>query len=185
MNLTEIVQHLEADTWVSFWHILPEVVLSCTILLMLLLRVFDATRKIDPFFIALLGALAALMLGAPWLHIGDQRLEIFTGMLVYDGFTVFMRAILMLFMVLFIVFSKLSGIPDREDSADIYALFLGSTVGMCLMASANHLLVVFLAVEMASVPSYALAGLLKGRRKSSEAALKYSVYGAGAAVVML
>jgi NADH-quinone oxidoreductase subunit N len=56
---------------------------------------------------------------------------------------------------------------------------------MCLMASANHLLTVFLAVEMASVPSYVLAGLLKGRRVASEAALKYSVYGAGAAGVML
>jgi NADH-quinone oxidoreductase subunit N len=53
------------------------------------------------------------------------------------------------------------------------------------MASANHLLMVFMAVEMASVPSYALAGLLKGRRASSEAALKYAVYGAGAAGVML
>ncbi len=38
---------------------------------------------------------------------------------------------------------------------------------------------------MASVPSYVLAGMLKGRRKASEAALKYSVYGAGAAGVML
>ena len=56
---------------------------------------------------------------------------------------------------------------------------------MCLMASANHLLIVFLGVEMASVPSYALAGMLKGRRQSSEAALKYSVYGAGTAGVML
>jgi NADH-quinone oxidoreductase subunit N len=53
------------------------------------------------------------------------------------------------------------------------------------MASANHLLMVFLAVEMASVPSYVLAGLLKGRRKSSEASLKYAIYGAGAAGVML
>ena len=53
------------------------------------------------------------------------------------------------------------------------------------MASANHLMTVFLAVEMASVPSYVLAGILKGRRRASEAALKYAVYGAGAAGVML
>ena len=53
------------------------------------------------------------------------------------------------------------------------------------MATANHLLMVFMAVEMASVPSYVLAGMLKGRRLGSEAALKYSVYGAGAAGVML
>jgi NADH-quinone oxidoreductase subunit N len=56
---------------------------------------------------------------------------------------------------------------------------------MCLMATANHLLMVFMAVEMASVPSYVLAGIMKGRRQASEAALKYSVYGAGTAGVML
>jgi NADH-quinone oxidoreductase subunit N len=56
---------------------------------------------------------------------------------------------------------------------------------MCLMASANHLMTVFLAVEMASVPSYVMAGILKGRRRASEAALKYAVFGAGAAGVML
>ena len=72
-----------------------------------------------------------------------------------------------------------------QDGQDFYTLVLGATLGMCLMASANHLLMVFLGVEMASVPSYVLAGMLKGRRRSSEAALKYAVYGAGAAGVML
>ena len=56
---------------------------------------------------------------------------------------------------------------------------------MCIMASANHLMTIFLGVEMASVPSYVLAGILKGRRRASEASLKYAVYGAGAAGVML
>ena len=43
----------------------------------------------------------------------------------------------------------------------------------------------FIGVEMASLPSYALAGFLKGKRRSSEAALKYVVYGGGAAGIML
>ena len=88
-------------------------------------------------------------------------------------------------MVLYVVLTKLSGIPDKEDGADFYSLVLGSSLGMCLMVSANNLLIVFMAVEMASVPSYALAGMLKGRPASSEAALKYAIYGAGAAGVML
>jgi NADH-quinone oxidoreductase subunit N len=106
-------------------------------------------------------------------------------MLRYDSFAIYFRTILLLFAVLFVIFTKLSGIPDREDAPDFYSLVFGATIGMCLMATANHLVIIFLGVEMASVPSYALAGLLKGRRKSSEAALKYSVYGAGAAGVML
>src|SRR5439155_8862090 len=70
-------------------------------------------------------------------------------------------------------------------SADFYVLLLGATLGMSLMASSNHLMVVFIGSEMASLPSYAMAGFLKGRRQSSEAALKYVVYGGGAAGVML
>jgi NADH-quinone oxidoreductase subunit N len=53
------------------------------------------------------------------------------------------------------------------------------------MAQSNHLLMLFLSVEMSSVPGYALVGFQKGRRTSGEAALKYLVYGAGAAGVLL
>jgi NADH-quinone oxidoreductase subunit N len=112
-------------------------------------------------------------------------MEIFTGMLVYDTFSVYVRSLLLGFAVLLVILTKLTGIPDREDGPDIYSLFFGATIGMCLMASANHLLMVFMSVEMASVPSYCLAGILKGRRQASEAALKYSIFGAGAAGVML
>ena len=66
-------------------------------------------------------------------------------MLVYDTFSVYVRSLLLAFAVLFVIFTKLTGIPDREDGPDIYSLVLGATLGMCLMASANHLLMVFLA----------------------------------------
>src|SRR5437868_3984418 len=92
---------------------------------------------------------------------------------------------LLFFAALVIWLSLLTGIPDREDSADFNCLLLGATLGMCVMASANHLLMVFIGVEMASLPSYALAGFLKGKRQSSEASLKYVVYGGGASGVML
>src|SRR5260370_40283688 len=103
------------------------------------------------------------------------------GLLAYDPLTVFLRCFLLGFAALIILLTMRTGIPDREDSADFYCLLLGATLGMMLMASANHLLMIFIAVEMASLPSYALAGFLKGRRQSSEAALKYVVYGGGAA----
>lgn len=107
------------------------------------------------------------------------------GLLIFDYFTLYLRIILYAFVILVIWLTVLTGIPDREDSADFYCLLLGATLGMVLMASAAHLLMVFLAIEMASLPSYALAGFLKGRRQSSEAALKYVVYGGGAAGIML
>lgn len=172
---------------------LPELLLCVTILLMLFVRLFEAGRKVNAFYIALAGALVALYAAAPWellaeggnAMVNKGRIEIFTGMLVYDSFSVFMRSTLLVFAVLFVIFTKLTGIPDHEDGPDIYSLVLGSTLGLCLMTSANHLIMVFMAVEMASVPSYVLAGIMKGKRKASEAALKYAIYGAGAAGVML
>ncbi|MCH7751997.1 MAG: NADH-quinone oxidoreductase subunit N, partial [Planctomycetes bacterium] len=105
--------------------------------------------------------------------------------LVYDSLTASMRVFLLTFAVLFVVLARLTGIADSEDGQDFYTLALGATLGLCIMASANHLLMIFLGIEMASVPSYVLAGIVKGRRRSSEAALKYAVYGAGTAGVML
>ncbi len=175
---------------------LPELILCLTILVLLSVRLPRWGWKLDTFWIALVGAAAALFCAAPWQHLTSAlvdadspasvtRMEIFTGMLVYDTFSVYVRSLLLGFAVLLIILTKLTGIPDREDGPDIYSLFFGATLGMCLMASANHLLMVFMSVEMASVPSYVLAGILKGRRQASEAALKYSVFGAGAAGVML
>jgi NADH-quinone oxidoreductase subunit N len=112
-------------------------------------------------------------------------IKMYGGLLVYDRLTIFLRMFLLSFAALVIWLSLLTGIPDREDGADFYVLLLGATLGMLIMASANHLMMLFIGIEMASLPSYALAGFLKGRRQSSEAALKYVVYGGGAAGVML
>jgi NADH-quinone oxidoreductase subunit N len=184
VDLATLVDNLFTNTVGSLRLFLPELILCATIVAMLLVRIIAGTR-IDAALVALVGSSIGLYYSLPADLNNIGRTEIFTGLLVYDGFTVFFRAILLFFAVLFVIFTKLSGIPDREDAPDFYSLVLGGTLGMCLMASANHLLMVFLAVEMASVPSYVLAGILKGRRQSSEAALKYAVYGAGAAGVML
>ncbi|MGB6043785.1 MAG: NADH-quinone oxidoreductase subunit N, partial [Pirellulales bacterium] len=186
MEYVELVNRLLSDTTTSLWQFRAETILVVTIILMLVMRVSDLTRRLFPTWIlCLVGSCAALLVLAPWNHLNDPRQAIFTELLVHDPFTVFFRALLIFFTILFVILTRLSGIPDEEDAADFYTLVLGAILGMCMMASANHLLIVFLAVEMASVPSYVLAGMLKGRRKSSEAALKYSIYGAGAAGVML
>jgi NADH-quinone oxidoreductase subunit N len=190
VNLQTIVDSLISDTLQKSLPLFrPELVLCGAIVAMLLARVFPLLDRIPPFAIALVGSMAAFATALPqegfdsWANISRQ--EIFTGMLVYDSVTAFMRLFLTGFLVLFVILSRLTGIADPEDGQDYYTLVFGATVGMCVMASANHLLSLFLGVEMASVPSYVLAGVVKGRRRSSEAALKYAVYGAGAAGIML
>ncbi len=190
MNYEQLVQSVIGDTEGSLGKFLPELVLCGTILLMLLSRLFKITRQILPsWFLSILGVGFAFVIAEPWKYLAQgvplEKTEIFTGMLVHDAFTVYFRAILLFATFLFIILARISRLADQENGPDFYTLVLGATLGMCLMAEANHLLVVFLAVEMASLPSYTLAGILKGNRKSSEASMKYAVYGAGAAGVML
>src|SRR5205085_9165502 len=123
--------------------------------------------------------------GIQWSQNLPEVTGSFANLLAFDNYTLYLRMLLLGVSAATIVFTMLTGIPDREDSGDFYVLLLSATLGMLLIASANHLLMVFVAVEMASPPSYALAGFLKGRRQSSEAALKYVVYGGGASGVML
>ena len=200
MNLGSLITGSLNDTLaVSLPLFRTELCLAATIVLVLLCRMLPLLRRLDAGLVALGGVCFALwfawndMRGIPVGGLQDGsaggaaivRQELFGGLLVFDSLTAYIRLLLMGFLAVYIPFTKASGIPDHEDGADFYTLVLGATLGMCLMASANHLLMVFMAVEMASVPSYALAGLLKGRKASSEAALKYAVYGAGAAGIML
>ena len=167
-----------------------ELWLSGTIVVMLLMRLFGCDKWVPTFAVGLIGAVIA-----GWGLFGqfseltsansDLSVTFFGDMLRQDLFSVFFRFFLILFLILTIALTVLTGIPDNEDAPDFYSLLFGATIGMMLMASANNLLMLFLGVEMASVPSYVMVGFLKGRKLSSEAALKYVVYGAGTAGVML
>jgi NADH-quinone oxidoreductase subunit N len=191
MKFADLITRLTIDTTHSVELFTPELTIVVAIVALLLMRLFDADRRYPASIVAILGTVVALGLAAFqfWDFHDAAELPVsdpmFTGLLVYDPFTVYFRIFLLLFLLFVEYLTVVSGIPDQEDAPDFYVLLLGSTLGMMLMASANHLLMVFLAVEMTSVPSYAMVGFLKGRRTSSEAALKYVVYGAGAAGIML
>jgi NADH-quinone oxidoreductase subunit N len=183
--LTEWLDRQQTGLMTDLLNFAPELILSVAISLMLLLRLFDGLKRVHMGAIALAATVTALAASFYQWGASEPVPDTFTGMLVYDYLSVFMKMFLYGFGALVIWLSLLTGIPDREDSADFYTLLLGALIGMSIMASANHLLMIFIGVEMASLPSYALAGFLKGKRKSSEAALKYVVYGGGASGVML
>src|SRR5947209_1654136 len=164
----------------------PELIVCGAIVVLLVARLVPALDRAHLGGIALAATVGALAYtGIQWAQDLPEVTNSFANLLAFDNYTLYVRMLLLGVSAVTIVFTMLTGIPDREDSGDFYVLLLGATLGMLLMASANHLVMVYVAVEMASLPSYALAGFLKGRRQSSEAALKYVVYGGGASGVML
>ncbi len=75
---------------------------------------------------------------------------------------------------------KPSGSPG-----EFYALLLFATAGMCIMAGASELILAYLAVELSSIALYVLAGYFRNDKLSSEAGLKYFLFGALSSAVLL
>ena len=84
-------------------------------------------------------------------------------MLVADHFAVLWKAMLLMFTigVILMWFSTTASTMHEGDGPEFFTLLLGATLGMCLMAATTNLLMIFMAVEMASLPSYVLAGFRK------------------------
>jgi NADH-quinone oxidoreductase subunit N len=183
---TGILDKLQSDLNADLRGFVPEVVLCAGIVVLLLLRLLPTFDRLHLGWVSLVCSLGALIVAVlDWIPPASSSRDLFTGLLRLDDFTLFLRLFLLSFTTLVIWLTLLTRIPDREDSADFHVLLLGATLGMMIMSEANHLLMVYIGIEMASLPSYGLAGFLKGRRQSSEAALKYVVYGGGASGIMV
>ena len=143
----------------SLTAFLPELVLVTGIVLMLFFRLFNWAHRIHMSRVALACSLLAGIIALwQWFALNAyidyplaesiaQPFEMFSGLLMHDLFTVYFRIFLLLFTAMVIWLTQLTGIPDRMDSPDFYTLLFGATLGMMLMASSNHLLMVFITVS--------------------------------------
>ena len=76
-------------------------------------------------------------------------------------------------------------VPVRQERGDFFGMVLFSLSGVMLTASANDLVVLFLAIELVSVPTYVLVALSRTDARASQGSVKYFFLGALAAAVMV
>ena len=127
---------------------------------------------------ALLAALGlAITLGLTLTQIGTEA-NGFMNMVVLDGFSTFINALLLISGLLGIGLAY--GYVKRMniERGEYYVLLLFSVTGMMLMAQAADLIVVFISLELLSIPLYVLAAFNRPRSESEEAGLKYFLLGA-------
>jgi len=108
---------------------------------------------------------------------------IFGGMLRHD-WPAFTFKIIFLFAAAVTCLLSL-GVEGVDERGDYFALLIVTTLGMSLMAAAADLIMLYLAIEITSIPLYVLAGFLKRDDKSAESGLKYFLFGAITSAVML
>lgn len=170
----------------SYLAILPELIL---IVLAAVVLVYgrhpkgDVKRNVG--LLTAWGALAALVVTfiTSWFGVpGDQPADLWGGMFRNDGITMVFRT---MFIAATMITAMLTVDVKRLQHGEFYALMLLATVGFNLMAAANDVIMLYLALETVSISFYILAAFATDDRRSPEAGIKYFVYGAFASVVML
>ncbi len=156
--------------------ILPVTILTVWACVLLLVDLFiPKTRKGITALLSAAGLIVTL-----WFTLKQIGSEVtgFNGMVTLDGFSIFVNALLLVSGLLGVALAygyvKRIGIERGE----YYTLLLFSVVGMMLMAQATDLIVVFLALELLSIPLYVLAAFTRDKTESEEAGLKYFLLGA-------
>jgi NADH-quinone oxidoreductase subunit N len=160
----------------DLYTILPTLLLVAWACVLLLLDLFiPKGRKGWTALLAAVGLAAAL--GITIAQAGLDQ-SAFGGMVVLDGFSSFLN-------VLFLA-SGLGAVAIAYgylkrmglERGEYYTLILFSLSGMLLMSQAADLIIVFLSLELLSIPLYVLSAFARPRTESEEAGIKYFLLGA-------
>ncbi|HET7088873.1 MAG TPA: NADH-quinone oxidoreductase subunit N, partial [Anaerolineae bacterium] len=172
-------------TTVDYLSILPMTLLAVWAMALMLIELV-LKRKALVGWLALFGFVVA---GAAsvwlWSQNGSATHLGFGGMVVLDPYALFFGLVGILAGGL-AVLQSFHYIRDRGiGRGEYYALLMICVSGIVLMASANNLIVVFIALEILSIPLYVLAGFAWPDTQSEEAAMKYFLLGAFASGFLL
>ena len=163
----------------------PEISISLFLIAIVIFDlIFQNDKKILPIF-GLIGL--AVTLYFVLFQFGQLNETINYGMITVDKFGLFFKIIILISSAFVILFSlssdELQQYSDRFG--EYYTLMFGMILGMFFLISATDLILIYLSLELLSLSSYVLAGFLKLRSRSSEASLKYILYGAVSSGLML
>ena len=163
---------------------LPEIILVIAALVIVGIDLFAHRRASTTVLagVAIVGLLLAAAAAATM--IGQEPFAV-QEMLAVDGFSTFLAVTVLIGMALVVLYSIDYIKLHSEHQSEFYALLMAVSVAIVLAVSANNLLMVYLAMEFLSITSYILVGFLRDNKRSTEAAIKYFLYGAVASAIML
>ncbi len=171
MTVNTILQDLQ------FFY--PELTLSITIITVLFAELLTKKNKIIIPALSLLGLLISALFSLQMMDVSEKFL--FSGMIIVDPMGIFFRVFFAAAASIVVILSY----NTFKRSGEYYMLIIGAVLGMFLMASSTHIVMIILSLEIVGISCYVLAGYRRYELRSSEASLKYMLYGAVSTGVML
>lgn len=169
----------------EFYRILPELFLLCATSLLLITHVSSTSRS-SMWTYVLSQTILVITLVLSVFQFNTDTFYGFNGNFVRDHLTTLLEIIMTGSAFIVFVFSR-TYIQDRGnlDRGEFYILALFSLLGMMVLVSANSLLVLYLGLELMSLPLYAMVALWRENKHATEAAIKYFIMGALASGLLL
>ncbi|MBU2471037.1 MAG: NADH-quinone oxidoreductase subunit N, partial [Bacteroidetes bacterium] len=162
--------------------ILPMIGVTVTAFVVIMIEAAFRKSSNMSYLVSIIGLIISIGLAVESL---SWRGTSFFNMVNIGGYGNFFSILFMVAAIFTIIISKDYLIKQGVHYGEYYILILLSTVGMMLMASAADMIVIFLGLELMSICLYVLAGFMRKRIKSNEAALKYFLLGAFATGFLL
>ena len=167
----------------AFVALLPELVATGFVILVLMVGVFAARSVGLVTGLAALGSLAVFGSAAALLAIGFSG-SFFGGGFVVDGFALYFKLIVA-GAAFFAILAAARWSGETGDAPEYLTLILSVALGSLLAVSMRDLFGIFLAIELATIPSYAMVAFDRSRRESAEGGMKYLITGVIASSVLL
>lgn len=173
--------------------LMPEVVLMATACLALLCDLV-IPRERSGYWLAWIGLFGTLVASIGTWHMFSDMIQhpddfrpvsLFWGAVAIDPFAQFFKLVILLGTLFSIVLIHESQELRGRAMGEFYGLLFMAVAGMFFMVGATDMVSAFIAIELVSVPSFALVAYLRQDRRGTEASLKYVLYGAFSAGLML
>ena len=167
----------------TFVGLSPEIVAFLFSVLVLMVGVFKPRSPGFTAGLAAVGSLVAFAVAAALLALRFEG-SFFGGGYVVDDFALYFKLIVTL-SAFFTVLAAARWSGRTGDAPEYLNLILTVSLGAMLLVSMRDLFGVFVAIELATIPSYALVAFDRSRRESAEGGMKYLLTGMVASSVLL
>jgi NADH-quinone oxidoreductase subunit N len=167
----------------AFIALLPELISTGFLILVLMVGVYSDSNAGVAASLATIGTLAVFGSAAVLLATGFSG-SYFGGGFVVDGFALYFKLIVA-GSAFFAVLAAARWSGQTGDAPEYLTLILSVLLGSTLLVSMRDLFGIFLAIELATIPSYAMVAFDRSRRESAEGGMKYLITGVIASSVLL
>jgi NADH-quinone oxidoreductase subunit N len=166
--------------------IAPELFLAIMAAVTLLTGVFAPNARRLPYYLVQTSLVVAAILTIYSAQAaGATATFAFNHSYINDHFSVVLKLFIYLISIIAFLYARNYNEERRILNNEFHVLALLATIGMIALVSAYNLLTLYLALELLSLPLYALVALQRAKMRCVEAAMKYFVVGGMASGMLL